>query len=156
MKKCILNVLAGLAVLWAVGTVSATDSGNREIQRAVFKVENLTCGGCFYTINNGLKPLEGFSGMGANLFRNLVAVDFVAPLTPDAIREAISGLGYPAVVQSVEPVTEQEAFAGRSSGGCCGGGYGAGAQVQGACPGKAGSKGCPYVPGSVESNTQKL
>lgn len=127
VKKLRLLIVAGSVLVWALGTVIA---GDRSIHRAVFKVENLTCGGCFSNINAGLAPLEGFSGMGVNLLRNLVAVDFVGPLSADEIGAVITRKGYPATLESVDPILEKEAFAylnsGRkgpgSGGGCCSGG----------------------------------
>ena len=135
MRKLKFLILAGVVLFWAFGTVSAKnaifekDTRGGTIQRAVFKVENLTCGGCFTNINGGLAPLEGFSGMGANLFRNQVAVDFVGPLSADQIKAAITKKGYPATLESVEPIMEKESFAylnrnqkGPGSGSCCSGG----------------------------------
>lgn len=136
MKKFYLLMMVGGVLFWALGTVIAGDS--RSIQRAVFKVENLTCGACFSNINAGLVPLEGFSGMGVNLLRNLVAVDFVGPLSADEIGAAITRKGYPATLESVDSIMEKEAFAylntrrkgAGSGGGCCGGGDAVAGQEQ--------------------------
>ena len=146
VRKFGLLILTGAVLFWAFGTVTANttikegtiiekstviekDSKDGSIQRAVFKVQKLTCGACFTNINAGLAPLEGFSGMGANLFRNLVAVDFVGPLSAEQIGAAITQKGYPATLESVEPIMEKESFAylnnlqkGPGSGGCCSGG----------------------------------
>lgn len=146
MRKFGLLILTGAVLFWAFGTVTANtkikegaiieegtviekDSKDGSIQRAVFKVQNLTCGACFTNINAVLAPLEGFSGMGANLFRNLVAVDFVGTLSAEQIGAAITQKGYPATLESVEPIMEKESFAylnilqkGPGSGGCCSGG----------------------------------
>ena len=136
MKKWTTIILAGgiflLAAALGVAQETASTTESSTTQRAVFKVENLTCGACFSKINETLSPIDGFSGMGANLFRGLVAVDFVAPLTPEAIGETISGIGYPATLDGVEPLTEKETFAYMQSkrrgfgsgGGCCGGSRG--------------------------------
>jgi copper chaperone CopZ len=145
VRKIYLLMMAGAVLFWAFGAVIARDtldSENRDgsVQRAVFRVENLTCGACFSNINAGLVPLEGFSGMGANLFRKRVAVDFVSPLSVDEIGSAISQKGYPATLESVEPIMEKESFAYLNTrqkgpgtgGGCCSRGN-AGA-VQGQLP----------------------
>lgn len=138
MRKLKFLILTGVVLFWAFGTVTAKetiiekDTRDKSIQRAVFKVENLTCGACFTNINEGLAPLEGFSGMGANLLRNLVAVDFVGPLSADQIKAAITKKGYPATLESVEPIMEKESFAYLNknqkglagSGGCCSRGNG--------------------------------
>jgi len=131
VKKIYLLIVAGAVLFWALGTVIAgntlvPEEEDGPLQRAVFKVENLTCGACFSNINAGLSPLEGFSGMGANLFRKRVAVDFVGSLSVDKIRSAIAQKGYPATLESVEPIMEKESFAylntrqkGAGAGGCC-------------------------------------
>lgn len=126
-------VFSGAVLFWALGTAIAgdtiikKDTRDGSIHRAVFKVENLTCGACFSNINAGLAPLEGFSGMGANLLRNLVAVDFVGPLSADEIGAVITQKGYPATLESVDPIMKKESFAylntrqkgPGSGGGCC-------------------------------------
>jgi len=122
--------MAGAVLFWTIGIVTAGDTKDGATQRAVFKVENLTCGACFSNIRAGLTPLEGFSGMGANLFRKLVAVDFAGPLSADEIGKAITAKGYPATLESVDPIMEKESFAylntrqkgPGSGGGCCSGG----------------------------------
>lgn len=76
--------------------------------------------------------------MGANLFRKLVAVDFVGPLSTDEIKEAITKKGYPATLESVDPIMEKESFAyldirqkgAGFGGGCCSGGKGPASQGQ--------------------------
>ena len=128
MKKTYLLVRVWSVLFFALGTAMAGDGAS--LERAVFKVENMTCGACFSNINAGLSPLEGFSGMGVNLLRNLVAVDFAPPLSADKIGAAITAKGYPATLESVDPIVEREAFAylntrrkgAGSGGGCCGGG----------------------------------
>lgn len=122
-------IIAAALLAMAIALPAKEDQGN-VAHRAIFKVENLTCGACFTKINQGLSSVEGFAGMGTNLFRRLVAVDFNAPLTPEKIKDVISGLGYPAVLDTVEPVTEKESFAylnrlrqgPGAGGGCCAGG----------------------------------
>ena len=112
MKK--LNFLIVLAVVLSLvavaGMVIAEKTDEIELKRAVFKVENLSCGGCFTTINKSLDSLEGFSGFGANLFRNLVAVDFVPPLTTETIAKAITDSGYPANLESTNDIIKKESF----------------------------------------------
>lgn len=129
VKKISLLIVTGAILFLAMGTVMAGDTKPESIQRAVFKVEKMTCGACFSNINAGLSPLEGFSGMGANLFRKLVAVDFIGPLSTDEIGAAITKKGYPATLASVDPIMEKESFAylntrqrGGGSGGIPGGG----------------------------------
>ncbi len=103
-----------------------TETGS--LNRVVLKVENLSCGGCFSGISEAIKPLEGYSGMGTNLWRNRVGVDFSSPLTPEVIAGTISDLGYPAMIQSVEPILPEESFARlenlKGARSCCGAGFG--------------------------------
>jgi copper chaperone CopZ len=130
------NLLIALAVVISLVTVSriviAEKTDKASMERAVLKVENLSCGGCFTTINESLKPLEGFAGFGANLLRKLIAVDFVPPLTPETIAKTISDIGYPANIESVNKITKKESFAyiqkkrntysgnnGQGQGSCC-------------------------------------
>lgn len=129
MEKCRILILAGLFLILASVAVAAenTASEDTKVKRAVFQVENLTCGACFSKINKALGSMEGFAGMGSNLFRKMVAIDFKAPLTPETIGKAISGIGYPATLDRVESLKEKETFAymqslrpRRAGGGCCG------------------------------------
>ncbi len=134
MKK--LNFLIVLALALSIvavpGTVIAEKKDANILKRTVLKVDNLSSGGCFATISQSLSPMEGFSGFGANLLRNLVAVDFVPPLTPEAIAKAITESGYPAQLESTNNITEKESFAyiqqkrnlytgsnGQGKGSCC-------------------------------------
>jgi copper chaperone CopZ len=161
VKKLSLLIVAGAVLFWAFGTVTADDTKDGSIQRAVFKVENLTCGACFSNINEGLTPLAGFSGMGANLFRKLVAVDFIGPLSADEIGAAIINKGYPATLVSVDPIMEKESFAylntgqrgSASGGGCCSGGNSDPVASQGQLPqassGLPGGGSCCVLPPKI-------
>lgn len=113
MKKVYILIIlvVGLTVFVISGLVIAENKYVGELKRVIFKVDNLSCGGCFSTINQSLTPKEGFSGFGANLFRKLVAVDFLPPLTPEVIAETITDQGYPVTIESVEDITEKESFA---------------------------------------------
>ena len=126
MKKIILLV-AGLAMVLMAGPIMAEKSGETGLNRAVIKIDTLSCGGCFSPINAVLADLDGYSGMGANLFRKLIAVDFKAPLTAEKISEKLVEVGYPGKLEDVDAVSEKESFAYRQSrqsayrsgGGCC-------------------------------------
>ena len=160
MKKMLF--LAGVFLLLATAVVTAQNSGGTSgsssdvTHRAVFQVENMTCGACYSKINSVLGPLEGFSGMGANLFRKMVAVDFKDPLTTEEIQAAITGLGYPATLDSVESLEdEKQTFAymqslRRSPGYGCGG---SGPAASASCPG-GGQGGCG-LPAASPSGTAK-
>jgi len=134
LKK--LNFLIVFAVILPIvavsGIVIAEKNDTNVLKRAVLKVDNLSCGGCFTTINQSLTPMEGFSGFGANLLRKLIAVDFVPPLTPEAIAKTITESGYRAKLESTSDITEKESFAyiqqkrnlytgsnGQGKGSCC-------------------------------------
>lgn len=117
-----------LALVLMAGWVMAEKSQIRNLSRVVLKIDSLSCGGCFPTINAGLTPLEGYSGMGANLFRKLIAVDFAAPLTAEKITQTLFDIGYPGKLETVDAISQKESFAyieskrtGFSSGGgsCC-------------------------------------
>ena len=152
MKKAGLLVMAGILFMIGAGGVAAQkgQDTSADIQRAVFQVNNLTCGACFSNINAGLNPLDGFAGMGANLLRKMVAVDFKAPLTPEKIGETITGLGYPAALDSVESLDEKQTFAymqskrtGYGKKGACCGTAASEAQIRSGCTGSAcGSGSC--------------
>ncbi|MCP3899731.1 MAG: heavy-metal-associated domain-containing protein [Desulfobacteraceae bacterium] len=110
-KHILITLVAVLSVFVISGFVVAENKDKSELKRAIFTVDNLTCGRCFTTINQSLEPKEGFSGFGANLFRKLVAVDFLPPLTAEAIAKTITDQGYPAKMDSVQNITEKESFA---------------------------------------------
>lgn len=133
MKKINLFILgfAGLVLVLITGLAMAEKPQNQELSRVVVKIDSLSCGGCFSTLNAGLTPLEGYSGMGANLFRKLIAIDFMAPLTAEKISQTLIDLGYPGKVETVDAISKEESFAYLESkrtgftsrGGSCGGGY---------------------------------
>lgn len=81
------------------------------LHRAVFTVNAVRCTSCFHAITARLSGMNGFSGMGINLFRKKAAVDFTGPLTPQQIQQAIVGLGFPAGLVSVSPVAKEKSFA---------------------------------------------
>lgn len=133
MKKTNLIVcLSVLLVTLAAGFAIAEKKTDQSLNRAIIKVDKLTCGACFSTISSGLETLDGYSGMGANLFRKLIAVDFSVPLTQEAIAEKLTEVGYPGTVKSVGTISEKESFAKLESrgGGLCNNGGG------GCCPKK--------------------
>lgn len=113
MKKFNLFIVLAVAscLVIAAQIVIAEKADEGSLERAVLKVENLSCGGCFTTINKSLDSLEGFSGFGANLLRKLIAVDFVPPLKSEAIAKTITDSGYPATIESINKITEKESFA---------------------------------------------
>lgn len=155
-------VLIVIGCVLTAGLVMAEKEQSRELNRAVIRIDTLTCGGCFSTINAGLRTLDGFSGMGANLFRKLIAVDFVEPLTQEAISKKLTEVGYPGEVKYVDAITEKESFTyiesqrsrfgGFGGGGCggsrgCGGGNpGQAAPAQGNSPQTGGGGSCCAVP----------
>ena len=134
MKKLnfLIVIVLALSIVAISGMVIAEKNDTNVLKRAVLKVDNLSCGGCFTTINQSLTPMEGFSGFGANLLRKLIAVDFVPPLTSEAIAKTITESGYPAKLESTSDITEKESFAyiqqkrnlysgndGQGKGSCC-------------------------------------
>jgi copper chaperone CopZ len=119
-----------LVMFLMAGWVLAEKPLNKDLSRAVLKIDSLSCGGCFSTISAGLTPLEGYSGMGANLFRKLIAIDFTAPLTAEKISQTLVELGYPGKLETIDAISKKESFVyleskrtGVASGGgsCCSG-----------------------------------
>lgn len=129
IKYLILGAV-GVFILFAADRVTAERTEAGVIQRAVIKIDTLSCGGCFNAISQGFSSLKGYSGMGMNLFRKRIAVDFTEPLTAEEITRTLSQVGYPGTVETVESVPEKESFAyldqkragaGPGRGGCCSG-----------------------------------
>lgn len=121
----------GLLLVLMTGPGMAEKSQTQDLQRAVIKIDSLSCGGCFSTINAGLAPLEGYTGMGANLFRKLIAIDFAAPLTKEKIFQKLTEIGYPGKIETIDAIGEKESFAylesrktgfASNGGSCCSGG----------------------------------
>lgn len=156
-KRDILLIAAAAVLILIAGSVIAEEPTRPGLKRAVIKIDSLSCGGCFATINAGLLELEGYSGMGANLFRKLIAVDYSEPLTPEEISKKLTEVGYPGEVEAVEAISEKESFAYLESkrtrfsgaGGCGfgGGGCAAGSPPAGAAPQSGGS--CCDLPGTA-------
>ncbi|MCD4723030.1 MAG: hypothetical protein K8S13_24700 [Desulfobacula sp.] len=46
----------GLVLIFMTGLVMAEKPDTRDLSRAVLKIDSLSCGGCFSTINAGLTP----------------------------------------------------------------------------------------------------
>jgi copper chaperone CopZ len=120
MKKTKKFILVGmgltLTLILITGMVMAQESvtqtsETQKINRAVIKIDTLTCGACFSAISAGLTPMNGYSGMGTNLFRKLIAVDFNTPLTQEKISLKLIELGYPGKLESVEEITQKQSFA---------------------------------------------
>lgn len=120
-------VCLGMAIMFGTGAGSAQTPENETLNRAIIRIDTLSCGGCFSAISESLSSLDGYSGMGANLFRKLIAVDFGAPLTPEKIFAKLAEAGYTGQLEGVEAVSQKESFAYRQSnqnayrsdGGCC-------------------------------------
>ncbi len=102
-------VFIGLGVVSA--PISAQNGETSQLHRVTLKVDNLSCGGCFATISGALTPLDGYSGMGTNLWRSLVGVDFTDPLTAKQISQVVTNLGYPSTIVDVEPIDARASFA---------------------------------------------
>ena len=120
--------LIGLFLILGAVQVTAEKTDPGSIQRVVIKIDSLSCGGCFNAISAGLSPLTGYSGMGTNFLRKLIAVDFTGPLTVEEISQKLAEAGYPGTVETIESIPEKESFAyleskrtGFKSGGgsCC-------------------------------------
>ena len=142
LKKQLLIFLAVTAMAIVIPvTIMAQNKDDVQLKRAILKVENLSCGGCFNIINQSLSSIEGYKGFGANLFRRIIGVDFSAPLTPEEIAKTVTDAGYPARVTSVEEILEKQSFAklqtARAAYSGCGGG---------------GTRGCGGAAPSVQSN----
>jgi copper chaperone CopZ len=129
--KGVIIGAVGLILVLTAGRITAESTPGPGLKRAVIKIDSLSCGGCFATINAGLETLEGYSGMGANLFRKLIAIDFAAPLTAGEISKKLSNMGYPGHLETVDSITEKASFASLESrrtgkagngGSCCSGG----------------------------------
>jgi copper chaperone CopZ len=127
IKYLILGAV-GVFILFTADRVTAERTEEGDIRRAIIKIDTLSCGGCFNTISQGLSQLKGYSGMGMNLFRKRIAVDFTEPLTEEEITRTLSQVGYPGTVETVEAVPEKESFAypdqkragaGPGQGSCC-------------------------------------
>jgi len=110
ITRYIVFGFVGLVLVLMAGLVMAEKPDTRDLSRAVLKIDSLSCGGCFSSINAGLTPLEGYSGMGANLFRKLIAIDFTAPLTASKISQTLTDMGYPGKLETVDAISQEESF----------------------------------------------
>lgn len=165
MKRNIL-LITGVILMLMTGMVTAEKLEQpKDLKRAVIRIDSITCGGCFSTINAGMAELEGFSGIGANLFRKLIAIDFTAPLTVEEISARLEEIGYPGELESVDPVTEKESFAYlqskrsayRSASGCGGCSLGGSIAGQEPAPGLTGGSCCDLSqPGPPDRPTENL
>jgi len=136
----------------------------KNVNRTLMRVDNLSCGSCLTAISQKLSNFEGVVGLGANLNQGLVGVDHAKTLESKKIADAITSIGYPATILSVTEIDPSESYASpddrqtqQYGGGCCGS---AGYSTTVTGDNKKGSNfsskendtsaGCPYA-GSVRS-----
>lgn len=75
-----------------------TDS---DLAHDTFRVTGMTCAGCVRRVETGLAALEGVSAATVNLMTEEAVVDYdPARLTPEAIEEAVTALGYEAKLKT--------------------------------------------------------
>lgn len=94
-------------------------------QRAVLKVEAITCGSCEARIRKTLSAEPGITAVEVNLVDRIVTVDFAKGVTDEKkIAERISKIGYPAqlltLIAPSEPLKVPSASKGGCGGNCCG------------------------------------
>lgn len=65
-------------------------------QNLEIKAQNIKCGGCAATIENGLKPLPGIEQVSVEIDSGLVRITG-SELSEQQIRDKLSELGYPAI-----------------------------------------------------------
>ena len=110
-KSLILTCLLYISLIFSSAPACAEES-----YRTIFKVDNLSCGGCVGKINGKLKKFDGYIGMLANFDKGLVAVDHRQNLKDREISDAITSLGYPAKVASDSEYDQQRLISSESSG----------------------------------------
>jgi len=110
-KNLILTCLLFISLIFSGVPTRAEDS-----LRTIFKVDNLSCGGCVGKINAKLKKFDGYIGMLANFDKGLVAVDHRQNLKDREISDAITSLGYPAKVASKSEHDQQGSLSSESPG----------------------------------------
>lgn len=133
-----LLLLSIVVVAWA-NQVGSEKPAEPQWMAADFAVGNMSCGGCVYTIQQSLKPLEGIQTIDVDIRGQKVSTIYDAnKLTdPQLIAKAITDSGYPAKFTSQTPLKAASApyadakenippIAGScgTGGGCsCSGGY---------------------------------
>ncbi len=130
----ILTLIFVFFVSFVVAGVDKKDEAKDEISQTIFKVENLSCGGCLNNIDGALQKKEGMVEMAADLPLGLIAVRHTDKLTDDAIAKTMTETGYPAKAITYE---QYQAMSGKAkgqnsqaSGGCGGGCRGCGSAPQ--------------------------
>lgn len=126
-----LLILSIAVVAWAnqAGSEKPTVP---QLMVADFTVSGLSCGGCVYTINQSLKPINGIQSIDVDIRGQKVSTIYDASkiADPQLIAKAITDSGYPATFTSqapLEPVPTPNTKAQtqtRSIGGSCGAGGG--------------------------------
>jgi len=64
-------------------------------QKLEIKAQNIKCGGCVSTIENGLKDLPGIDQVSVEIASGNVSIEG-SDLSEQTIREKLAELGYPA------------------------------------------------------------
>ena len=106
MLKSKSLVITCMLVIWLI--FSDSPGWAEDSKQTVFKVNNLSCGGCVSKINTKLKAFDGYIRMLANFDQGLVAVDHRINLTDREISDALTSLGYPAKVVSESEYDQHE------------------------------------------------
>ena len=113
LDKMSLGITCLLVILLIL---SDSHSQAEDSKQTLFKVNNLSCGGCVSKINTKLKTLDGYIRMLANLDEGLVAVDHRKNLKDREISDTITSVGYPAQTASESEYDQHEPLSSESPG----------------------------------------
>ena len=65
------------------------------MQSKTFTIDNISCGHCVHTIKTELNDLEGITSVEINQDSKEVEIQWLEPLTWDAIKELLEEINYP-------------------------------------------------------------
>ncbi|MAU09076.1 MAG: heavy metal transporter [Anaerolineaceae bacterium] len=65
------------------------------MEKKVFQVPNIGCGGCVSAIENELNDLEGIAAVKGEVDSKMVTVEYSEPATWDKIVAALTEIEYP-------------------------------------------------------------
>ncbi len=107
--KSVLKKIMAILLFIAFAAPGAT-TGAEELSRTTLAVEGLTCVFCLTKISGKLMGASGVEGVRGDIRRGFVMVDHRPFLSGEAIAGAVTGIGYPARIESTVKIDGQNAF----------------------------------------------
>lgn len=117
MKKALITAVAAIAL--AIVTARPGIGGDDRLMVVTLATAGVTCGSCAGAIEKGLKTLDGVAAVKVDVEKGLVYASYdTAKITPAAIAEKVTVIGYRSEVRNVSAIAEYAGSTGSGKPGC--------------------------------------